>query len=137
MTLATPSSDTSLNRIAGRSGGIRFDRNELAGAFGDMGTDVPLLVGVALAAHLDGTSVLVMFGLMQVLTGLAYRMPMPVQPLKAMAAIVIAQHPPAGVLYGAGLAIGVTMMLLAVTGVLGWLARVVPKCVVRGVQFGL
>src|SRR5258706_3927131 len=68
---------------------IRFDRNELSGAFGDMGTDVPLIIGVALASHLDGASVLIMFGAMQILTGLAYRMPMPVQPLKAMAAIVM------------------------------------------------
>lgn len=116
---------------------IRFDRNELAGAFGDMGTDVPLLIGMTLVAGLDGTSVLVMFGVMQVLTGLAYRMPMPVQPLKAMAAIVIAQQASAATLYGAGLAIGVVMLVLAVTGLLDWLARVVPKCVVRGIQLGL
>jgi len=51
---------------------IRFDRNELSGAFGDMGTDVPLIIGVALASHLDGASVLIMFGAMQILTGLAY-----------------------------------------------------------------
>lgn len=50
---------------------IKFDRNELAGAFGDMGTDVPLLIGMALAAGLDGTSVLVMFGIMQLVTGFA------------------------------------------------------------------
>jgi xanthine/uracil/vitamin C permease (AzgA family) len=116
---------------------IRFDRNEFAGAFGDMGTDVPLLIGVALAAQLDGTSVLVMFGVMQLLSGLAYRLPMPVQPLKAMAAIVIAQQTPAATLYGAGLAIGVVMLLLAATGLLDWLARVVPKSVIRGIQFGL
>lgn len=116
---------------------IRFDRNELAGAFGDVGTDVPLLIGVALAAQLDGTSLLVMFGLMQVLSGLAYRMPMPVQPLKAMAAIVIAQQTSAAVLFGGGLAIGVVMLVLAGTGLLTWLARVVPKCVIRGIQLGL
>lgn len=116
---------------------IRFDRNELAGAFGDIGTDLPLVVGVALAANLDGTSVLVMFGLMQILTGLRYRIPMPVQPLKAMAAIVIAQKIAGPVLYGAGLAIGVTMLLLSVSGLLDWLARLVPKSVVRGIQFGL
>jgi xanthine/uracil permease len=102
-----------------------------------MGTDVPLLIGVALASGLDGTSVLVMFGVMQILTGVAYRLPMPVQPLKAMAAIVIAQQTPAATLYGAGLAIGVVMLILAATGMLDWLARVIPKCVVRGVQFGL
>lgn len=116
---------------------IRFDRNEFAGAFGDMGTDVPLLVGVALATGLDGTSVLVMFGALQIFSGLAYRLPMPVQPLKAMAALVIAHETPAAVLYGAGLAIGIVMLLLTVTGLLDWLARVVPKCVVRGIQFGL
>jgi len=120
-----------------RRGKIRFDRNELAGAFGDLGTDVPLLVGMALAAQLDGTSVLVMFGAMQILTGLAYRLPMPVQPLKAMAAIVIAQQASAATLYGAGLAIGGVMLLLSVTGLLDWLARIVPKSVVRGVQLGL
>ncbi|MDH7489530.1 MAG: putative sulfate/molybdate transporter [Anaerolineae bacterium] len=116
---------------------IRFDRNELAGAFGDIGTDLPLIVGVALAAHLDGTSVLVMFGLMQILTGLRYRIPMPVQPLKAVAAIVIAQRIGGPVLYGAGLAIGLVMLLLSVSGIVDWLARVVPRTVVRGIQFGL
>ncbi|MDW8240682.1 MAG: putative sulfate/molybdate transporter [Acidobacteriota bacterium] len=116
---------------------IRFDRNELAGAFGDIGTDLPLVVGVALAANLDSTSVLTMFGLMQILTGLRYRIPMPVQPLKAMAAIVIAQKVGGPVLYGAGLAIGAVMLFLSVSGLIDWLARVVPKNVVRGIQFGL
>ncbi|HWP37179.1 MAG TPA: putative sulfate/molybdate transporter [Gemmatimonadales bacterium] len=116
---------------------IRFDRNELAGAFGDMGTDVPLLVGVALAAQLDGASLLLMFGLMQILTGLVYRMPMPVQPLKAMAAIVIAQQTSAAVLLGGGLAIGVAMLFLSASGLLGSLERLIPKSVVRGIQFGL
>ena len=73
---------------------IRFDRNELAGAFGDIGTDLPLIVGMILAAGLDSASVLIMFGAMQVLTGLIYRFPMPVQPLKAMAAIVITGKQP-------------------------------------------
>jgi len=123
--------------LASPAAKMRFDRNEFAGAFGDMGTDVPLLIGMVLAAGLDGTSVLVMFGAMQILTGLAYRMPMPVQPLKAMAALVIAQQASAATLYGAGLAIGIVMLLLAATGLLDLLARVVPKCVVRGIQFGL
>lgn len=116
---------------------IRFDRNELAGAFGDVGTDLPLVVGVTLAANLDATSVLIMFGVMQILTGLRYRIPMPVQPLKAMAAIVIAQKVSGSVLYGAGLAIGITMFILSVTGLIDWLARIVPKSVIRGIQFGL
>jgi hypothetical protein len=81
--------------------------------------------------------VLTAFGLMQILTALRYRMPMPVQPLKAMAALVIAQKLPAAMLHGGGLAIGVCMLVISVTGLIEWINRVVPKPVVRGIQCGL
>ena len=116
---------------------IRFDRNEVAGAFGDLGTDLPLLIGVIAASGIDSASVLILFGLMQVFTGLWYRMPMPVQPLKAFAALVIAQKLPGRIIFGGGLAIGVSMFFLSVTGLIDALARLVPKAVVRGIQFGL
>ena len=116
---------------------VRFDRNELSGAFGDIGTDFPLVVGMILAAHLDPASVLIMFGLMQIMTGLLYGMPMPAQPLKAVAVIVITQKLTGNVLYGGGLAIALIMLGLTATSLLDWLARAVPKVVVRGIQFGL
>jgi hypothetical protein len=116
---------------------LRFDRNELAGAFGDLGTDFPLIVGMILAAHLDSASVLIAYGVMQVATGLVYRLPMPVQPLKTVAVLVITQHIPGNVIYGAGLAIGLAMLVLASLGLIDWLARTVPKSVVRGIQLGL
>ena len=119
------------------AGTIRFDRNEVSGAFGDLGTSLPLIVGMIAAAGLDATGVLVTFGLLQVATGLVYRMPMPVQPLKAVAAIVIAQKISGDVIAGGGLAIGLLMLVLAATGALDWLGRVVPKVVVRGIQVGL
>lgn len=125
------------NHIPIRAPALRFDRHELAGAFGDLGTDLPLIVGMVAAAGLDAASVLLMFGAMQILTGVVYRMPMPVQPLKAVAVLVITQKLAPNVILGAGLAIGVVMLVLALTGLLQWLARVVPKCVVRGIQFGL
>ncbi|UOQ66377.1 putative sulfate/molybdate transporter [Hymenobacter volaticus] len=116
---------------------LRFDRNELAGALGDLGTDLPLLIGVLAASGADSAGVLVMFGLMQVFSGVWYGMPMPVQPLKAFAALVIAQKIPGRVIYGGGLAIGISMFLLSITGLIDALARLVPKPVVRGIQFGL
>ena len=64
---------------------IEFNRNELSGSFGDIGTDFPLIIGMILASNLDVASVFVMFGLMQILTGVVYGLPMPMQPLKAMA----------------------------------------------------
>lgn len=116
---------------------LRFDRNELAGAFGDIGTDLPLIIGMIAASGLNSASVLVMFGLMQFLTAFAYGMPMAVQPLKAVAVIVITQHIAPGVLYGGGFSIGVAMLILTITGGIDWLGRVVPRAVVRGLQLGL
>lgn len=116
---------------------LRFDRREWAGAFGDLGTDFPLLVGLALACGLDGGAVLACTGALQVAVGFFYRMPMPVEPLKAMAAIAIAQKLPPAVIAGAGLAIGAMMLLLTATGLLEAFARAVPKTVVRGIQCGL
>lgn len=116
---------------------IRFDRHELAGAFGDLGTDLPLLLGMLQATDLSPTSVFVAFGLMQLATGLVYRLPMPVQPLKAVAALVIAQQLPAAQIHGAGLSIGLAMLLLSLTGGLDLLDRLIPRTVIRGIQFGL
>ncbi len=116
---------------------LRFDRNELAGAFGDIGTSFPLLTGMILAAGLPPTGVLTMFGAMQVFTGVLYGLPIPVQPLKAMAVIVITQRLAPAIVFGGGLAIGVLMLVLALTGLVEWVAEVVPKPVVRGIQFGL
>ena len=133
----TTTLDDALSQMTRGRPRIRFDRNELSGAFGDIGTDLPLIVGMILAAKLDPASVLTMFGLMQLLTGLTYGLPMPAQPLKAMAVLVIAGKASASMLYGGGLAIGITMLVLTVTGLMDWLAVAVPKSVVRGIQCGL
>ena len=116
---------------------IRIDRHEIAGSFGDIGTDFPLITGMILAGGLDAASVLVMFGAMQVMTGLLYGLPMPAQPLKAVAVLVIAGGVSPEILYGGGLAIGLAMLLLTLTGLVEWLDRRIPKAVVRGIQVGL
>jgi MFS superfamily sulfate permease-like transporter len=116
---------------------LRFDRHELAGAFGDIGTDLPLLIALIATTGLDAASVCILFGAMQIATGLLYGIPMPVQPLKAMATIMLAEKLAPGVLAGGGLVIGASMLLLAATGLLDVIARRVPKEVVRGLQLGL
>ena len=116
---------------------IAFGRQEWNGAFGDLGTDLPLLAGMILTTKLDAASVLILFGVMQILTGLLYRIPMPVQPLKAMATLVISQHLSSNILFGGGIAIGLTMGILAFSGALNLLAKWIALPVVRGLQLGL
>ena len=116
---------------------IRFDRNELSGSFGDIGTDLPLIIGMILVSGIDSASTLIIYGLLQILSGIYYGMPMAVQPLKAVATIVIAQHLTGNIIYGGGLAIGVIMLLFTVSGIINKLKSFIPKAVVRGIQLGL
>lgn len=117
--------------------GIKFNKQELSGAFGDIGTDLPLIIAMILAAGLYAPGVLIVFGLMQIFTGLVYKMPMPVQPLKAMATLVISQQISGNVLFGAGLAIGLLMLILSLSGTLDKISKFIPKTVIRGLQLGL
>ena len=116
---------------------LRFSRQELSGAFGDLGTDLPLLVGMILASGMDGGWVFLLFGTLQIASGLIYGIPMPVQPLKAVAALVIAQRLGGPLIAGGALAIAVIMAVLTLTRAVDGLARLIPKAVIRGIQFGL
>jgi hypothetical protein len=116
---------------------LQFNRQEFAGAFGDIGTSLPIIAAILLATDLNPAGVLLAFGLAQVATGFLYGLPMPVQPLKAMAVVVISGQAPGGLLQMAGLLIGVAMLVLSATGALDWLTRQIPLCVVRGLQVGL
>ena len=97
---------------------LRFDRHELAGAFGDIGTDLPLIASILLATKLDAAGVFIAFGLAQIGSGLLYGLPMPVQPLKAMAVVVIAGQATGAQLQLAGLMIVALMLVLTFSGLL-------------------
>lgn len=116
---------------------VRFDKNELSGSFGDIGTDLPLIVGMIMVSGMDSASALIIYGILQIISGIYYGIPMAVQPLKAVATIVIAQHLTGDVIYGGGLAIGIIMLVFTLTGVINKLKTLIPKAVIRGVQLGL
>lgn len=133
--MTPPSLHASSPRVS--SPRLQFNRREFAGAFGDIGTDLPIIAGLLLATGLPPAGVLLAFGLAQIATGLLYGLPMPVQPLKAMAVVVIAGQASGGLLQLAGLLIGVVMLVLSLSGGLDWLGRAMPYPVVRGIQAGL
>ncbi len=116
---------------------IKINRNELSGAFGDIGTDLPLIIAMLAVTDLKSSSILIIFGIMQILTSFLYGIPMPVQPLKVVAMIVITQKISSAVIFGGGLAIGILMLLLTITGLITYLNKVIPKTVIRGIQLGL
>jgi hypothetical protein len=116
---------------------VKFDRNELSGAFGDIGTSIPLIIGIIAVSGINVAAALIMFGAMQIFTGIKYGIPVSVQPLKAFATVIIAQKLTGDTIFAGGLVVGMLMLMLTLTGLVDWLARIVPLCVVRGIQFGL
>ena len=116
---------------------MRFNLRELAGSLGDLGTFLPLVVAMAIGTGLDLGWMLIGAGLMNVASGLAFRLPVPVQPMKAIAAVAIAEGLVGGEIIAAGLIMGVVMTGLALSGGVDWFDRVVPRAVVRGIQLGV
>jgi hypothetical protein len=112
---------------------LRFDRRELSGALADLGVLVPIAVALIVNNGLSATAVLLPAGLLYVAVARIYRLPVPVQPLKAFGAIAIARGiGPDGIAAGA-LLTGLIFLFLGSTGLLDVLARGFPKAVVRGV----
>ena len=113
---------------------IRFDRRELAGSLGDLGTLLPIAVALILMNGLNPISVMVCIGLYYVLSGLYFRITVPVQPMKVIGAYAIAQTMTPLEISAAGLWMGVFLLVLAATGAMTFVGRIVPKPTVRGVQ---
>jgi hypothetical protein len=110
---------------------------DASGAVADLGVLLPLLAALVLSNGLDVSTALVGVGLLYVVAGLVFRVPVPVQPIKAAAAIAIAQHLDVTVLAAAGLCLGVLLLVLAATGAADLLARVFTAPVVRGLQLAV
>ena len=117
----------------------RFDRVELSGAFGDLGTLLPIVVAMILINKLSPSSVFLAFGLFYIIAGYYYRLPIPVQPLKAVGAIAIAY--PAmiteSVIGASGIIFGVILLVLSLTGMVDQIAKLFSQAVVRGIQLTL
>lgn len=120
-------------------GPYRFDRVELAGSLGDLGTLIPLSIALVTVTGLGFTPLFLAVGLFYLATGLWFRLPVPVQPLKLVAAIAIAspEEVTPEVIAASGFLFGAILLLLGLTGLIEKLARAFTRPIVRGIQLGL
>src|SRR5512139_4023106 len=116
---------------------FEFNLRELAGSMGDFGTLLPLAIGYIVVCGLDPAGFLVMMGLANIVTGLVYRLPMPIEPMKVLAVMAIAQRWSPSMVYASGFAMGVLWLVFAATNLIGWIARITPKSVIYGIQITL
>lgn len=113
---------------------------EISGSLGDLGTFLPILIALASSntqpKQIDLQTTLILTGLYNIATGMLFGIPLPVQPMKAIAAIAIANSLSRGEVMAAGLFVAGVIGLLSLTGFLELANRLVPVPVVKGIQIG-
>ncbi|HEX5629181.1 MAG TPA: putative sulfate/molybdate transporter, partial [Usitatibacteraceae bacterium] len=119
----------------------RYDFAELSGAFGDLGTLVPFVVAYLAVVKMDPAGVLLGFGGAMIATGLWYRTPFPVQPMKAIGAAAATSAAGAAItpaiVVGAGVATAAIWLFLGATGLAKRIAEWIPRPALLGVVLGL
>jgi MFS superfamily sulfate permease-like transporter len=119
--------------------GNDYNKMEFAGAFGDLGTLIPFVVGYITLNKMDPLGILVAFGVFKIFVGLYFRTPVPIQPMKAIGGMAIAHAGSItpGMIWGSGIFTGLFWLLMGFTGAITWIEKITTKPVVRGIMLGL
>jgi hypothetical protein len=115
----------------------RYNTMEWAGAFGDVGTLIPFVVAYITILKVEPLGLLFMFGIALMASGLYYRTPLPIQPMKAIGAAAVAGGISPAALFGSGLTTGLFWLIAGVTGAIRPISKLASKPVVRGIMLGL
>ncbi|WZZ82657.1 hypothetical protein YC2023_103229 [Brassica napus] len=110
---------------------------EVNGAMGDLGTYIPIVLALTLAKDLDLGTTLIFTGIYNAVTGAVYGVPMPVQPMKSIAAVAIsstAEEFGIPEIMAAGICTGGILFVLGISGLMQFVFNVIPLSVVRGIQ---
>ncbi|KAK4735980.1 hypothetical protein R3W88_010241 [Solanum pinnatisectum] len=110
--------------------------SELGGSVGDLGTYIPIVLALTLVSNLDLSTTLIFTAFYNIITGAIFGIPMPVQPMKSIAAVAVSEIPHLTVpqIAAAGISTAGTLLFLGVTGLMSFFYRFIPLPVVRGVQ---
>jgi hypothetical protein len=117
--------------------GVRQVLGDASGAVADLGVLVPIATALIVKNGLDAGTVLVGAGALYIVAGLFFQVPVPVQPIKAAAAIAIARDLSPATIAAAGFLLGLILLAMSATHVARLLSRVFTKPVVRGLQLGV
>jgi len=112
----------------------QFNRMELAGALGDLGTILPLGIGMIVINGLDPLALFACVGIYYLFSGVYFGMTMPVEPMKVIGAYAIATGIAAPQIFAASLINGLFLLVVGVTGAMTLIGKYTPKPVIRGVQ---
>ena len=112
----------------------RFDRLEIAGSLGDLGTLLPMAIGMILINGLSPMGMFFAIGIYYIIAGLYYGITVPVQPMKVIGAYAIATAMTSSQVLASAALMGLFLLIIGGTNAITLIGNYTPKAVVRGVQ---
>ena len=116
---------------------FRFNLEEISGAVGDYGTLIPIVLGVAIISNANLGHILLFFSIWYIITGLYYKMPVPVEPMKAIGVVAIGEGLSGGEIAASGIILGALFLVVGFCKGMKFIQERVPNSVIRGIQLGL
>lgn len=113
---------------------LKFNRMELSGSLGDLGTLLPLGLGIIMINGLDPIGIFLSVGLFYIFSGIYFGVTVPVEPMKVIAAYAIAKGVTQPQILASGLLVGIILLVIGGTRAIGIIGKYVPRPVIRGVQ---
>jgi molybdenum cofactor biosynthesis protein A len=110
---------------------------DFSGAFGDTAIFIPLALGMIIICGLSPTAVFLPAGLLYLISGWYYKIPFPVQPLKAVAAISLVNALRPELIATTAYLMSALMLLFLCFDFSKYLDKIFSKPIVRGIQLGL
>lgn len=114
-----------------------FGISEWSGAMGDLGTMLPLAFALVVFNGYPPERIFSLWGITYFISGYFYKVPVSVQPLKAMSVIAIAHGFSLNFLTSTAVIYGLLLIILSATGILKWLQKWFSPALVKGIQLGI
>ncbi len=115
----------------------RFGLSEWSGAVGDLGTLLPLVFALVVYNGYPVSRIFLLFGIVYVITGWIFKVPVSVQPLKVMCVIAIAHGFSIDFLATTAFFYGILLILLSMTGIISRLKKWISLALIHGIQLGI
>jgi len=113
---------------------FKFDRLELAGSLGDLGTLLPIAIAMILINGISPLGLFFSIGVYYIVSGIYFGITVPVQPMKVIGAYAIATAMEPGQILASSLLIGIFLLIVGLTGAIDLIRKATPQSVIRGVQ---
>ena len=115
----------------------KFSIREFSGAFGDWGTLIPFIIGYVSIVGLNPAGIFLCLGITNIILGIKYNLPLPVQPQKTIVTVALASHWSPSLVISTGFGTGIVWSILGFSKKLNNVVKKVPIITVKGIQLGL